>query len=75
VAGAFILRTGLRLVNASAVLGEARRAVQLRLTSNLETVPGQKSALGRCGIRVAVSPFQTKSSRRLPIQLGNEKGR
>ena len=42
-AGAFILRTGLRLVNVFAVLGEARRAVHVRLTSNPETVPGQKS--------------------------------
>ena len=36
VAGAFILRTGSRLVNVFAVLGEARRAVQLRLTINPE---------------------------------------
>jgi hypothetical protein len=30
--------------------------------------------IGRCGIRVALSPFQTKYSRRLPIQLVNDKG-
>lgn len=31
--------------------------------------------LERCEIRGAVSPFQTKYSRLLPIQLGNDKGR
>jgi hypothetical protein len=47
-----------------AVLGEARRAVHLRLTSNPETVPGQKSASGKVGMlgnekRLSAKPGNT----------------
>ena len=53
--------------------GEARRAVHLRLTSNPETVPGQKSACGK--LRSLPSDGQTRSQLPNRRQFARERTR